>query len=386
MAGERRIKMGWKSRLGILLVLLAVLGLAIAGCGGSSSSTGGESVTTSSDGGEATTAGSEEKDISGTVRIWDTDYESFPGYTKVMNRLDGEFEDEHPEVTIKREAQPLENYEALVRSAFASHEGPDIIQMESGALGVLSFTQGLEPLNELVTPEMDEQLTQWNTVTEDFADEGTRFAVPIGLVGYVFYYNKQLFKKAGLPIDFAPKTWAEVKQAAEKLKAAGIEPFTGGNEEGYQNIWWFSAGFHSENDPQAMKELQEGTLDWTGPAVAKAFQPQIELEEAGLYPSDRFSTGAFSEGFPSFAEGEGAMTIGFWNVAGCWCEFNPKLGEKNVGMFFTPETESVEASATLALTIPKFAKNKDAAWAVVEYDSSKKAIQALTDEAGFMPT
>jgi multiple sugar transport system substrate-binding protein len=232
---------------------------------------------------------------------------------------------------------------------------------------------------------MDEQITAWNTVSENYDEAGTRFGVPVGLIGYVFYYNKQLFKKAGLTVDFQPKNWAEIKQAAEKLKAAGIEPFTGGNEEGYQNLWWFSAGFHSENDPQAMKELQEGTLDWTSPAVTKAFQPQIELEEAGLFPSDRFSSGAFAEGFPSFAEGKGAMTIGFWNVAGCWCEFNPKLGEKNVGMFFTPGVESVETSATLSMTIPTFAKNKEAAWALIEFDSSKAAVQALVDEAGFMP-
>ncbi|OJU81081.1 MAG: hypothetical protein BGO11_09570 [Solirubrobacterales bacterium 70-9] len=302
-----------------------------------------------------------------------------------MNQLDAEFEKENPGVTIAREAQPIETYEALVRSAFASHEGPDIMQMESGALGVLSFNKGLEPLDEKITPEMSEQLTEWNTASENYEESGTRFGVPIGLIGYVFYYNKQLFKKAGLPTDFQPKTWAEVKQAAEKLKAAGIEPFTGGNEEGYQNLWWYSAGLHSENDPQVLEELQNGTLDWTSPAVAKAFQPQIELEEAGLYPSNRFSTGAFSEGFPSFAEGKGAMTIGFWNTAGCWCEFNPKLGEKNVGMFFTPEVESVETSATLVLTIPTFAKNKEAAWAVIEFDSSKKAIQTLVDVAGFMP-
>lgn len=366
--------MNWKSRTALSFALLGLLGLVVAGCGGSSG--GGTGGTSSS--------GSEEK-LSGTVHIWDTTYESFPGYTKVMNRLDAEFEKENPGVTIDREAQPLETYESLVRSAFASHEGPDIMQMESGALGVLSFDQGLEPLNERITAPMSEQITGWNTVTKGYAEEGERFGVPVGLIGYVFYYNKALFKKAGLPEKFEPKTWGEVKAAAEKLKAAGIEPFTAGNGEGYENIWWFSAGFHSLDDPQAEKELAEGTLDWTGPAVAKAFQPQIEMEEAGLFPKDRFSSSAFSEGFPSFAEGKGAMVIGFWNTAGYWGEFNPKLGEKNVGMFFTPGPESVETSTTLSLTIPSFAKNKAAAWAVIEYDSSKKAIEALVDEAGFMP-
>jgi multiple sugar transport system substrate-binding protein len=351
--------------------MVVLAGGLVAGCGGS-------------DSGAARVGGA---DLSGTVHIWDTNYESFPGYTKVMNRLDAEFEQKNPGVTIDREAQPIDTYEALIRSAFASHEGPDIMQMEPGAQGVLSFSKGLEPLNGLITPEMDKELTAWSSATPGYTEEGERFGVPIGLFGGVFYYNKALFRQAGLPTKFDPQSWAEIRQAGEKLKAAGIQPFTGGNEEGYENLWWFSAGFHSEaeEDPRATEELAQGTLDWTDPAVAKAFQPEIEMEEAGLFPSDRFSTSAFSEGFPRFAEGQGAMILGLWNVAGCWCEFNPKLGEKNVGMFFAPGPESIETSATLALSIPKFAKNKDAAWAVIEFDSSRQAIQALVDEGDFMP-
>lgn len=360
------------------LLLVCALVVAAAGCGGGSSSTVSSADSTSSGGSDA--------NLSGTVHIWDTNYQSLADYTKATKQLDSEFEDLHPDVTIEREAQPLDTYEALLRSSFASREGPDIMVMNPGALGVLSFTQGLETLNSRITPEMDEQLTEWNTVTPGYTDDGDRYAVPIGLSGYAFYYNKTLFKKAGLPTTFKPKTWTEVREAGEKLKAAGIQPFTGGNAEGYENILWFSAGFHSlmDSNPGAAKELAEGTLDFTDPVVAEAFKINIEMEEAGLFPSDRFSTPLFSEGYPRFAEGKGAMTMGFWNTVGYWGEFNPKLGEKNVGIFLTPGPESVESSALFTYTIPTFAENKDAAWAVIEFESSKKSIEVLS-RGGLMP-
>ena len=37
----------------------------------------------------------------------------------------------------------------------------------------------------------------------------------------VFFYNKDAFKAAGLDADKPPKTWPKVKEAAQKLKAAG---------------------------------------------------------------------------------------------------------------------------------------------------------------------
>lgn len=373
------------SRSVVGLMLICGLALIAAACGGGSSSDSSSSDATTAGGGSTTSSG-EGAPLSGTVHIWDTNYESLADYSKAVDKLDSEFEKQNPGVTVDREAQPLESYEALLRSAFASHEGPDIMVMNPGALGLLSFTKGLEPLNEYIPPEMDEQLSQWSSVTPGYTEDGTRYGVPVGLSGYAYYYNKKMFKQAGLPADFNPKSWAELKKTAEKLKAAGIQPFTGGNEEGYENLLWFSGGFHSlmKDNPKAAEELAEGTLNWTDPVVAEAFQPNIEMEEAGLFPSDRFSTAIFSEGYPRFAEGKGAMTLGFWNTVGYWGEFNPKLGEKNVGVFLTPGTETVESTALFTYTIPTFAANKEAAWALIEFESSKKSMEVLT-EGGLMP-
>lgn len=352
-----------------LAMLACSIGIAACGGGGDDES--------------ALTSGS--SDLSGTVTIWDTEYETLSEYTKAIDQLDAEFEELHPAVQIDRQAQPLEGYEAVVRAAFTAQQGPDLMAMQAGAAGVLTFAPGLEPLNDLLSSELQEDLTQWDSVTPGFSAEGDRYGVPVGVVGFVFYYNKELFAKAGLPTDFQPESWAEVREAGETLKAAGIQPFTGGNKEGLESGWWFSAGFHTQSSPEQAQELATGELDYTDEAVTKAYEPMLEMQEAGLYPDDRASTPLLEEGFARFAGGEGAMVLGLWNAIGYWGEFNPKLGEENVGMFFAPGATSVETFAAFAMSIPTFADNKDSAVALLEFQSTEAAMKKLYEVGGLMP-
>jgi sn-glycerol 3-phosphate transport system substrate-binding protein len=68
----------------------------------------------------------------------------------------------------------------------------------------------------------------------------------------VLYYNKDAFKKAGLDPNAPPKTWAEVEQDAQKLKAAGLSC---GYSSGWQS-WiqlenysaWHGAPFATKNN------------------------------------------------------------------------------------------------------------------------------------------
>ncbi|MFN8218237.1 MAG: extracellular solute-binding protein [Solirubrobacterales bacterium] len=317
--------------------------------------------------------------------MWDNEYETIPQWTKATKKVYEEFEKLHPGVKVNIVAQPYEGWEAVYRAAFTAHEGPDVMLLQPGASGILSFAQGLEPVNEYLTPDLEEHVTQWDAVTPGLTEEeGTRYGVPCTVQGWVFYYNKKMFAEAGLPTKFEPKTWAEIREAGEKLKAAGIQPFTGGNKEGFENSWWFSVGFQTENEPQQAQELAEGKIDWTDEAVTKAFKPNIEMQEAGLYPSDRFSTPLFAQGYPRFAEGKGAMILGFMETIGYWQEFVPALGEKNVGIFFPPGKHPVATLGNVTWGIPKFAKNKEAAWALLEYMVSKPGME-LFAEYGYLP-
>jgi ABC-type glycerol-3-phosphate transport system substrate-binding protein len=370
--------MGNRMKLVCMLALLCGVVLGVSACGGSSGSGASDS---GSSGSEASTPA----EASGKIVVWDVFDKLFPEYTKAVKPLDEAFEEANPDVTVEHVAQGFEQYPALVQAAFTAHQGPDVMMMLPSYAGVLNYYQGLEELNDRITPEMQEQLKYWYTMTPGYEEEGPHYGVPIGSTDFIFYYNKALFKKAGLPTDFQPKTWDEVREAGEKLKAAGIQPFTGGDKEGYEDQWWWMLSWPTVNTKQQSIELGEGEIPFTSDTFAKAWGPEEMMEEAGLLEEDRFTTPFFTEGYEKFSEGKGGMTLGGSTTVAYWGEFNKALGEKNVGVFYSPGASYVTASPEYGWSIPTFAKNKDAAWAYLEFMSSKPAEEMLFEKAGLLP-
>ena len=64
----------------------------------------------------------------------------------------------------------------------------------------------------------------WKGFPADVRSEGTfdgqTYAVNSGENDSFLYYDKQILKKAGIGLPWAPKTWAQVISAAEAIKKA----------------------------------------------------------------------------------------------------------------------------------------------------------------------
>jgi raffinose/stachyose/melibiose transport system substrate-binding protein len=363
------------SRPILALALCLVLALGVAACGGSSSSSSGSSGSTGSSESSTESGGK----IEGTVSLWDYEYNINPGYKEAMDELTPIFEKEHPGVKVERIQPPGSNYEALLQAAFTSQEGPDIVMLPPGALGVVHWAKGLVKLNDLISKEEQEQLIGWEMDTPGFTAEGDRYALPVTLNGFVYYYNKKMFKEAGLPTDFQPKTWDEVREVGEKLKAAGMQPFSGGNKDGAETCFGMSTGWQSTNTYQQAIELANGSLPFTDKAVEEALNPLLMMQEAGLYGPERFNQPFFLEGIEAFGEEKGAMTLG---LAGGFGEYPEKLGEENVGVFFAPESEYESYETNTNFAIPDFTKNQAGAVAYLEFLGSQRSIQSIVDHTG----
>lgn len=355
------------SKWGVALVLASVLALAVAACGGSSTDSATEGSTAASTAGEP---------VEGTITIWDPPYGLYPGYEKAMKQIDQEFEKANPQAQVKRIAQPEENYYPLVRTTLLSNEPPDALTLIPGNNGILTFSEFLQPLNEYISPELQEVAVGWASSTPGLTEEGTHYGTPASPNGNAFYYNKKLFAKAGLPTEFHPETWTELQEAAEKLKSAGIAPFADGGE-GCEIIcsWMFGLGLQTELSEKEIGELQTGEMSYTDPQVAKAFQPLINMYNAGLYSKDLFNT-SMPEGMSRFENEEAGMVLGLWSVIGSALQFAPKIGEQNLGMFPAPGS-FYSSFASQPRAIPANAGNKSGAWALLEFELSKKSQEVL---------
>jgi ABC-type glycerol-3-phosphate transport system substrate-binding protein len=326
--------------------------------------------------------------ISGNLTVWDFQYSS-PGWGTALKQLDEQFTKLYPNVKIDHVGQPYNNYNALIQAAFTAHSGPDVVMFLPAGTGVLNWTQFLTPLTNMITPQMRKQITGWPVVSKGYRQSGAVYGVPIGISGNLFWYNKKLFKKAGLNPDKPPKTYAELVAYAKQLKKHGIVPFGGGDKEGYENDWWFSLLWSGIGNAQMSYALANGTLSWTSPSVVKATNDYINLVKADYFPSSYSSTPLFTGGVDGFSAGESAMFAGLSSPDAAWPTFLPAL-KKNLGYFQPPGVNGLKpnflpAGAQVCWAIPSYSTNKAAAWAWIQHEISKPAAELQYKLGGVLP-
>src|SRR6266566_180529 len=111
-------------------------------------------------------------------------------------------------------------------AAFRAKQPPHIIQVfEVGTATMMAARGAVYPVYELMKDagEPFDPKAYLPAVVGYYTDtQGNMLSFPFNSSTPVLYYNKDLFKKAGLDPNSPPKTWPEVGAAAAKLQAAGV--------------------------------------------------------------------------------------------------------------------------------------------------------------------
>ena len=147
-------------------------------------------------------------------------------------------------------------------AAFRAGNAPDILQVFEVGTATMMYAKGaVEPvqaLSEKVGDPIDPAAFLGAVGGYYSSSDGKLVSMPFNSSTPVMYYNKDAFKKAGLDPENPPKTWPEVADAAQKLRAAGLEC-------GYGSAWpsWVLletfAAWH--NAPYASQDNGFGGLD-----------------------------------------------------------------------------------------------------------------------------
>ncbi|WP_336216856.1 extracellular solute-binding protein [Nonomuraea sp. LPB2021202275-12-8] len=192
----------------------AALGLATAlvlsSCGSSTPSTGGGDQ--ASEGGQV------------TLKMVAADYGDGPGKPNsgetFWKGVVDEFQAANPNIKVDVQVINWNDIDKQVATMIQNGQVPDILQ--TGDYSGFVADQLLYKVDEVLSPatsgDMLEKFAEFGKV------DGTGYGIPFVSSARALFYNKELFTKAG--IAEPPKTWDELKAAAEKLKAAGVsQPF-----------------------------------------------------------------------------------------------------------------------------------------------------------------
>lgn len=202
---------GLSRRRFLNLAALAGTGVALGGCGGTSTpKTGG------SFGSGDTYDGPKV-----TLQFWN-------GFTggdgPFMQDMVKQFNEKFPKITVKMNVLQWADYYSKVPNAVASGAGPDVGIMHIDQLATNAARQVIIPLDE-VSDALELQESDFNPVVWNagiYRDQ--RYGIPLDVHPLGFYYNKSLLQKAG--IEQAPTDLQSWDAAVEAMKSEGVEnPF-----------------------------------------------------------------------------------------------------------------------------------------------------------------
>lgn len=154
-------------------------------------------------------------------------------WSETINQLIGEFEAEHPNITVK--AQPTQggtaslNTVGSVQTQMLAGNAPDVAQITFDSLDFAVNELGAQPIEELVgTEELEATLGGEHPMHPKAAVlgdwDGVTYGIPYVFSTPVLWYNATALEAAGLPADVDLSTWDAVKAAAQQVTEATGKP------------------------------------------------------------------------------------------------------------------------------------------------------------------
>jgi multiple sugar transport system substrate-binding protein len=283
-----------------------------------------------------------------------------------MDQLVKDFNKEYPNITVKDQITPYQNYFTKLQTQGRSKTLPDVFWMNGPNFQLYASNGLLEPVTKQVDPS-----NYPSSLNELYSYDGTQYGVPKDFDTIAVYYNKALFDKAGVAYPTDGWGWDEFHQKAkaisDKLKGEGVygvaAGLSGGQEMYYNTILQAGGSIISKDgtksgydDPKSIEGLQ-----FVRDLIADGSMPT--MSQLSDTPQDQW-----------FINGKAAM---FWS--GTWS--NAELLKSNVvdDIAVAPLPKG-ERQATvihgLANVVAKDSKNKAAAQAFQNYLAGKQA--ALT--------
>jgi raffinose/stachyose/melibiose transport system substrate-binding protein len=352
----------FRSRIAPLALLLTTLiaTALLAGCGGGDSSGGsGKKVTIT------LLTGQEE-----STRL-----------EAQRKQLIQQFNDEHPNIEVKRESMDNDQLRTVLKTRLNSDNGPDVFSYDTGPGfgGVLAKAKLVEPL--------DSAYTKYKWPIYDWARQratygGTTFAIPDQVEEVGIFYNQDLFTKMGVQ---PPKTVEEFQHIADVAKSQGIIPVAFANKDQWPAGHQFSMMVSNILGRQGLDDILYGNGSWDTPEVTKGIDLYFrQFQDKGYFPKGVNGIG-YDDGNALFYQGKAAMVpTGTWLVS--------DIGQKAsfpVGFFPFPSIDGspVTPPAGVGSGVFVSARSKHKAEALVYLDwmLSKKTAQQSIETFNSIP-
>lgn len=317
------------------------------------------------------------------IEYWQYFYES---KKLLVDDLIKEFEAENPDIKVKHQTFPYESFIQKIATTVPAGRGPDVVTLYYGWFPTWISSGYLQPLPEdKISYEEIEK--EFFPMVQSAKFGGKYYGIPTAVRTLALFWNKDLFKEAGLDPEKPPTTWDEFveyakattkKDADGKIETAGYSFHPNG-----QDHHWFREGLLRQNNAPNISEDGKTVLWNSTPEGYEAWEWYVDLvkkHEVGdlaFFPDNPFQP---------FELGRAAMLVdGSFRVAKLKAAIDQGI---NAGVAVLPANTSQATFASYWVHgITRNAKDEklEASIKFLKFLTSAKTMKAWLERVGELP-
>ncbi|MET7575216.1 sugar ABC transporter substrate-binding protein [Streptomyces sp. NPDC005492] len=347
------------------LALLSVLSLGATACGSSDDDSSSTKAVSSADIQAALKKG-------GTVTVW--------AWEPTLKTVAADFEKKYPKVKINlvSDRSGDKHYTALSNAIAAGKGVPDVAQVEYFALSQYSLTKGLTDLAPYGADKLASKYTAgpWNAVS----DGDKVYGLPMDSGPMAMFYNKKVFDKYKIAV---PTTWDEYVVAAAKLHKADPKAYIAADagDAGFTTSMLWQAG----SRPYKVDGTKV-SINFEDAGAKKYTETWQKLIDGKLLAPINGWTDDWYKGL-----GDGTiatLTTGAWMPANFVSGVASASGDWRAAPMpqWTAGGKASAENGGSSLALPTLGKNKELAYAFVDYANAGAGVQTRVDQGAFPAT
>lgn len=243
-----------------------------------------------------------------TVTFWefDTSTASINAYKGAISA----FEKQNPGIKVNMQIVPWETQQQKITTAIASGGLPDVSMMGNDVVAQYAAAGNLAPLNKYLAgwskqEGQDVLADMYDGDKSYYTYKGQLYGSGVADETRMLYYNKSLFKKAGLDPAKPPTTWDEMLTDAKALKKVTSVPWSAPMSKQYITVQTFMSVYLSYG---ARLFNSSGSCGLNTPEFKQALTYYTSIAKDGLTTPDAANaTGTDIDN--AFATGKAGMEI-----------------------------------------------------------------------------
>lgn len=376
----------FKLKSSFLLITILLMSMLATACGGgSNTNTASNAEAANKQEAQAGNAGSAPADTSSgkTKVVW---WHSMGGELgKAADELVAGFNASQDGVEVEAIYQGTYD-ESLnkMKASMDSKTGPSLIQVYEIGSRFMIDSGAITPVQDFIDAEGYDVSQLEENIASYYTFDGKQYSMPFNTSNPILYYNKDLFKAAGLDPEKAPATYEEVKQAAEKLAKNGAPA-------SFAIYGWFMEQFFAN---QGAEYVNNGN-GRTAPADASLVNSEAGVKTLDWWKEMIDSKAAINLGRKTddtkkaFAAGQISMTLD--STASLRGIVDGVAGKFEVGTAFLPKPDGasdggvVVGGASLWILNNKPEAEQKAAWEFIKYLAKPETQAKWHIATGYFP-